>query len=102
MQELLTLVVLLIILYDIYSRKKGSIEDKLQTPIRIELSLSKEAVQEEEGSQEPISREVLEYINQESDEWARGARKTMARKYYKQSTSWDEVLHQLQMEDKID
>jgi hypothetical protein len=97
--ELLTLAVLLVILHDIYKTRKGL----FNSPIRIEVSLVTEKTyeaEEEEGTSEPIPKDVIDYINQESDDWARAARRTMARKYFAKLGSWDAVLNQLQVEDK--
>jgi len=99
--ELLTLALLLVILYDVLDRRLRGIS---QVPLKLEVTLTPptSVLEEEEGElQEPLPREVLDYIDLESDEWARSARRTMARKYYAKLQSWDAVLHQLKAEDKF-
>lgn len=47
----------------------------------------------------PLPENVLDYINLESDEWAREARKRRARALYADVQDWSVVFRQLQQED---
>lgn len=47
----------------------------------------------------PLPENVLDYINLESDEWAREARKRRARMLYADVQDWSVVFRQLQQED---
>jgi hypothetical protein len=102
MQELLTLVLILVILYDVLDRRRNGSILSSQVPIKLEVSFTPVAEETGEGeTQEPLPRELVEYIDLESDEWARMARRQMARKYYAKEGNWEAVLHQLKVEDKV-
>lgn len=47
----------------------------------------------------PLPERILDYIELESDEWAKEVRKRRARALYRDSNNWDIVLRQLEMED---
>lgn len=47
----------------------------------------------------PLPEMILDYINQESDEWAQEARKRRARALYRDSQDWNTVFRQIQRED---
>ena len=51
------------------------------------------------GADEPIPEEVLEYCDQESDEWARDSRKRRIRSLRGELGSWEMAFRQLQRED---
>lgn len=52
--------------------------------------------------QEPIPLDILAYIDQESDEWARVARRTRARALFAETANWEHVLSTLQREDGVE
>lgn len=49
----------------------------------------------------PMPVEILQYIQLESDEWARNSRRARAQRLFAEVRSWDSVLHMLRMEDNI-
>jgi hypothetical protein len=63
---------------------------------------SPSAPEKMKGFDEPIPVEILEYCDQESDEWARTARRRRARMLRGELGSWDLAFSQLQQEDHIE
>lgn len=55
----------------------------------------------EQGFEEPIPANVIEYCDLESDPWAREARKRRARQLKEETGSWDEAFKLLQREDAV-
>lgn len=47
----------------------------------------------------PMPKDLVEYIEKESDEWARAARRTKARTLFSETGSWETVLRIFQIED---
>lgn len=106
MNIVLTLVILLVILYIEYSRSKfiSQVTELIsQVPVRVEVRVLPEKDLSPEGEHlEPLPKELIEYIDLESEEWARQDRRKVARRLYAKTQDWNEVLVQLKAEDKID
>lgn len=49
----------------------------------------------------PMPLDVLTYIDQESDEWARTSRRTRARTLFSETANWAHVLETLKREDGV-
>lgn len=54
-----------------------------------------------EAAPPPMPENIIEYTDEESDDWAREARKRRARSLYTELGNWDAVLRQLQREDAL-
>jgi hypothetical protein len=49
----------------------------------------------------PMPLEVLKYVDQESDDWARTARRSHARALFMETANWEHVLATLKREDGV-
>lgn len=75
-----------------------------QVPVVINVTvMAKSAVATEEPSNEPVvmPEDVRDYIDKESDLWARQSRKHHARNLYAKLGKWPEVLIELRREDMV-
>src|SRR5258706_9050821 len=70
--------------------------------IKIDIGLKPVQAPIEAPSQPPLPVDILEYIEQESEEHARQTRKGRARSLFTELQNWDAVFRTLQREDAIE
>lgn len=73
-----------------------------QVPVTIQLTLVTKTKVESDEPPNPdaeMPQSVVDYIDQESDPWARSSRKQAARNLYAKSNDWNEVLIELRRQD---
>lgn len=54
-----------------------------------------------ESQQSQIPLDILKYVDEESDEWARVARRQRARALFNENANWEHVLETLKREDGV-
>jgi len=64
-----------------------------------QVAAARAAAEASQPTPHPLPESIVEYADQESDEWAREARKRRARGLYAELQNWDAVLRQLERED---
>lgn len=67
--------------------------------IKIQLQKVLPIQETDKPTDEPIPEEILEYCEQESDDWARNARKLRVRALKREYGDWDAAFRALQRED---
>jgi len=95
---ILVTVAILFVAFVLYNLERHPITVTINV-VTPQVAAARAAAEASQPAPHPLPESIVEYADQESDEWAREARKRRARGLYAELQNWDAVLRQLERED---